>query len=141
MSRSGYSDDCDGWELIMWRGAVNQAINGKRGQAFLKELLVSLDALSKPKLIAHYLMKEGEVCAIGAVGWSREIDMTGLDPEYSERIADTFGVANALVKEIEFENDECGPGGYYYHGPEETSEERFIRVRKWVESQIRQEVA
>lgn len=35
MSRSGYSDDCYGWELICWRGAVNSAIKGKRGQSFL----------------------------------------------------------------------------------------------------------
>ena len=34
MSRSGYTDECDGWELVRWRGAVNSAIRGKRGQAF-----------------------------------------------------------------------------------------------------------
>lgn len=44
MSRSGYNDDCDGWALIRWRGAVNSAINGKRGQAFLRELVAALDA-------------------------------------------------------------------------------------------------
>jgi len=46
MSRSGYSDDCDDqWSLICWRGAVKSAIRGKRGQAFLKEMLAALDAL------------------------------------------------------------------------------------------------
>ena len=29
MSRSGYTDECDGWELVRWRGAVNSAIRGK----------------------------------------------------------------------------------------------------------------
>ncbi len=26
MSRYGHSEDCEGWDLIRWRGAVNQAI-------------------------------------------------------------------------------------------------------------------
>jgi hypothetical protein len=45
MSRSGYSDDHSEWDLIRWRGAVASAIRGKRGQAFLRELLVALDAM------------------------------------------------------------------------------------------------
>lgn len=37
MSRSGYTDDCDDqWALIRWRGAVNSAIKGKRGQQALR---------------------------------------------------------------------------------------------------------
>jgi len=39
MSRSGYSDDCDVWALIRWRGAVKSAIRGARGQAMLRELI------------------------------------------------------------------------------------------------------
>ena len=38
MSRSGYSDDLDNWDLIRWRGQVSSAIRGKRGQGFLREL-------------------------------------------------------------------------------------------------------
>lgn len=33
MSRSGYSEDLDMWDLIRWRGAVKSALRGKRGQA------------------------------------------------------------------------------------------------------------
>lgn len=53
MSRSGYSDDYDfdNWQLIRWRGAVNSAINGRRGQAFLKELLTAIEAL--PEKASH----------------------------------------------------------------------------------------
>ena len=70
MSRSGYSDDWDigdnsGW---LYRGAVERAIKGKRGQAFLKEMLAAMDALPEPKLIAEELEQEGAVCAIGSVG-------------------------------------------------------------------------
>ena len=76
MSRSGYSvdGDLDHWQLIRWRGAVNSAMNGKRGQAFLRELLDALDALPEPKLIDHDLVRyDGSTdtnlfCALGAVG-------------------------------------------------------------------------
>jgi hypothetical protein len=45
MSRSGYSDDCSGRELVLWRGAVASALRGRRGQAFLRELVDALDAV------------------------------------------------------------------------------------------------
>ena len=31
MSRSGYEDGLEMWDLIRWRGAVASAIRGKRG--------------------------------------------------------------------------------------------------------------
>lgn len=56
MSRSGYTEDCDGWDLIRWRGAVASAIRGKRGQAFLREALAALDAMPEKQLISHDLV-------------------------------------------------------------------------------------
>ena len=135
MSRSNYSDGLDQWDLIRWRGAVASAIRGRRGQAFLREMLEALDALPEPRLISHdlivenALVKECGVCAIGAVGVKRRVDMSELDPEDSERIAAAFGISDALTREIEFVNDEMN------YKPE-TPEQRFIRVRNWVESQI-----
>ncbi len=122
MSRSGYSDDCENWSLICWRGAVTSAIRGKRGQAFLRELLAALDALPEKRLIADELeIKDGAVCAIGAVGKARGIDMSVLDPENMEKVATTFDIADAFAKEIVWVNDEAGPW-------KETPEQRFIRV-------------
>lgn len=137
MSRSGYSDDCDNdWELICWRGAVASAIRGRRGQAFLRELLAALDARLHGRLIAHELEAAGEVCAIGSVGVLRGADlvveMRRLNPDDPEAIAAAFGVAPALVKEIEFMNDEAGRH-------DETPERRFERMRAWIMSQIRTE--
>ena len=43
MSRSGYTDDVDGWDLIRWRGAVTAAIRGTRGQELLHGLAAALD--------------------------------------------------------------------------------------------------
>ena len=127
MSRSGYSDDCENPEL--WRTAVDRALQGRRGQAFLREMLLALDALPEKKLIADDLVRGGEVCAIAAVGKARGMDMTGVDPEAREAIAGKFGIAFAMVCEIFWINDEGGRSS-------ETPEERFARVRRWVERQL-----
>ncbi len=50
MSRSGYVDDIDNLALINWRGAVKSAIQGKRGQAFLRALVDALDAMPETSL-------------------------------------------------------------------------------------------
>ncbi len=129
MSRSGYSDDCDGPELYLWRGAVERALKGKRGQAFLKEMLEALDGLPVKSLIDGDLAIDGAVCAIGSVGLKRGLDMYTLDPEDREAVGKAFGIAPAMAAEIMYENDE----GVYYA---ETAETRFARMRAWVKDQI-----
>lgn len=131
MSRSGYNEEIDDqWQLIRYRGAVKSAIKGARGQAFLKEMLAALDSLPEKKLIAHELEAHGAVCAIGAVGKARGLDMTGIDPDDAERVARVFGVADALAREVVYENDD-------EWRVRETPEARFIRMRQWVAAQIR----
>lgn len=131
MSRSGYSDDCDGWSLIRWRGAVNAAINGKRGQAFLREMLATLDAMPEKRLIADDLVDEGgSVCAIGSVGVARGVNMDAIDPHDRDQVAQAFGIAPAMAAEIEFINDRD-----YCWAPE-TPEQRFARVRAWAAKQL-----
>lgn len=127
MSRSGYSDDCSGWDLICWRGAVTSAIRGRRGQAFLREMLAALDALPEKKLIADELEAEGSFCAIGSVGAARGLDMAGLDPHDRGKVASVFGIPPSLAAEIMFENDAD------FAIRDETPEGRFVRVRQWVE--------
>ena len=125
MSRSNYSEDLDNdWAMICWRGAVASAIKGRRGQAFLREMLRAFDAMSKPRLIRNKLHSKDGVCAIGAVGASRGLDMSKVDPEYPEAVAAFFGIAKALAAEIEYENDEAVG--------EESEETRFDRMRQWV---------
>lgn len=131
MSRSNYSDNCDGWELIMWRGAVASAIRGKRGQQLLIDLAAALDAMPEKRLITDELSNDGEVCALGALGQVRGIDMTALDPDDPDTVAEAFNVAPALVREITFENDECGMSW-----KPETPEARWQRMRKWVATHI-----
>jgi hypothetical protein len=134
MSRSGYSDDIDdNWAAICWRGAVESALRGKRGQAFLKELLAAMDALPEHKLIASELETGGEVCALGAVGRARNIpNMHDFDPEDHDTIAALFKIPHALACEIMHENDR-----EWAYWRNETPEQRFARMRKWIEGKIR----
>lgn len=128
MSRSGYDDDGDQWALIKWRGQVASAIRGKRGQAFLRELAEVLDAMPEQKLIADDLVREGGVCALGAVGAKRGVEMENLDSHDHRGLGGVFGIAHQLVAEIEFLNDD-----FVYT---ETPERRWQRMREWVASQL-----
>lgn len=156
MSRSGYSDDCDDqWQFALWRGTVKRSLRGKRGQTFLKELLSALDAMPEKKLVRNVLEVDGfagryedaiivgadslvsedgtvsaigDVCAIGAVGRARGVDMSKLDPEDIETVAETFGISGAMAREIVYWNDEGSS--------RETPEARYQRMRAWVVNQI-----
>lgn len=160
MSRSGYSDDCDGWDLIRWRGAVKSAIKGKRGQAALRELLDALDSLPEKSLVAESLVNEdGEYCTLGALGRARGLDLAPIDPEDREAVAQAFGISEAMAAEIMWINDEhvsdrkfvdveiCGPVRPYYPEfgrhiksvnvwDESSGYKRWKYMRDWVDSQI-----
>lgn len=135
MSRSGYYDDGD--SVAMWRGQVASAIRGKRGQAFLVELVEALDALPEKKLITDALEAGGAVCAIGSVGLKRGVDMAPLDPEDPETLSRVFGIAHQLVQEIEYENDERQWRYEEGKSRKETAEERWQRMRDWALSHIK----
>lgn len=129
MSRSGYSDDGE-IPVALWRKAVDHAILGKRGQAFLYELAAALDAMPVKELIAEEIVSaSGEVCAIGAVAVARKLDVTRLDDGDGEAVGQAFGVARTLACEIAYQNDEWGPRA-------ETPAERWLRMRAWVECQL-----
>lgn len=130
MSRSGYSDDLEDWDLIRWRGQVASAIRGKRGQKLLIDLLAALDSMPDKRLIEDDLEnEEGEVCTLGALGKARALDMTQIDPEEPEQVAAAFDIATQLAQEIAWENDEA-----YGH---ETPEHRYERMKAWVASHIK----
>lgn len=126
MSRSGYVDDWDDpGSVNLYRGVVLRALHGKRGQAFLRELVAALDALPSKRLIAGKLVTEGgECCAIGSVFRARGLSVAGIDPYAADEVGAAVGVAKAMAAEIEYENDD---GGRY----DETPEQRWERMRSW----------
>jgi len=134
MSRSGYNEDIgNDWSMIMYRGAVTSAVRGRRGQKFLRDLLTALDALPEKKLIKGELECDDGVCALGALGRARSIPMEDIDPEHIVIVAGLFDIAEALAREVVYENDEA-VGDYI----KETPEARFVRVRRWVVENIRE---
>lgn len=141
MSRSGYSDDCGGWDLIRWRGAVNSALKGKRGQTTLREIRDALDAMPVKELAADSLVSaDGQFCTLGALGAARGMPLETLDPDDPEGVAEKFDIAPAMVREIVYENDEH-PGFYDHQAGKwvrETPERRWTRMRTWVEAHIQE---
>lgn len=135
MGRSGYTEDYDEQypnALALYRSAVNNAINGKRGQAFLRELIEALDAMPERVLTDSELRAPGgEVCALGSVGVRRGIALDALNPEDHDGLSKVFGISRSMVQEIEFENDE----GVW---AEETPESRWIRMRAWAVKNLSQ---
>lgn len=139
MSRSGYSEDGAGWDLIRWRGAVASAIKGRRGQAFLREALAALDAMPDKKLTTDSLHEPatGEFCTLGVVGAARGLDLAALEYSGRDGIAKAFGISSALTAEIMFENDDQDDWGW----PSATPEKRWANMRQWIVSNLKKEGA
>lgn len=147
MSRSGYSEDGDSDNPIMylWQSIVDRAIGGKRGQKLLKDLADALDAMPLKRLVAgSFLRGAGEVCVLGALGIARGLDLSpleraaelNLDDEYTDvagPAGEAFGVARSMAAEIMWQND---GSSYSPFGKDETPEERWARMRAWVEKRI-----
>lgn len=137
MSRSGYTDDYgDDDPLAMGRGrqAVKRSIEGKRGQALLRELLEALDAMPDKRLYrGNFATADGEFCTLGALGAKRGTKMDDLGDECdcnAELVGQRFGIAPAMAAEIMYMNDEyavddwkwidveiCGPMPPYHFPP------------------------
>lgn len=145
MSRSGYTEDYgddDPLAMGRWRQAVRRSLEGKRGQAMLRELLAALDAMPEKSLCSgSFATPQGEFCTLGVLGAARGIKTDDLgDESYCEadEVAKRFGIAHAMAAEIMYENDEsiadwkfvdvviCGPVRPYY--PEWGSHRKSIRV-------------
>lgn len=136
MSRSGYSEDCDGGALQLWRGAVHKAITGKRGQKLLIDIAAAMDSMTEKKLVADELVSaDGEFCTLGVAGLARGVadKLKQVDTDDRETIAKMLDVAPALVAEISFENDDP----FCYGSSNETPEQRWSRMRFWVGAQIK----
>lgn len=128
MSRSGYTEDYEHAQL--WSHNVERTIGSKRGQQFLRDLRVALDALPEPKrLIAHELKAAtDEVCAMGSVGLLRGLDMGNVDDSEPQAVGDLFGISSMMAREIAYINDEAGW--------RETPEARYERVSRWVNENL-----
>lgn len=128
MSRSGYTDDCEFLEL--YRASVDRAIRGKRGQKFLRDLAAAMDSMPEKSLIQGDLIDDnGQCCAIGSLCKYRGLDVSSIDAGDSLEVGNLVDIARSLAAEVAYENDEAFRGL-------ESPEQRWQRMRKWVDSNI-----
>lgn len=156
MSRIPEGDDepyPNAWHLFQNR--IEQALNGKRGQALLKELEEALVSMPVHRLLYSGFCKDGEVCTLGALGVKREMDKGKTREEalkYLARVVKRKGIerdeeefgpngdsikfaakrldmAFSLAWEIIYQNDE-------ENGHKKTPEQRYETVLKWVREHI-----
>ncbi len=133
MSRSGYVDDWDD-KLWLYRRAVENAMNGKRGQAFLREMVAALDALPVKELEEGVLVcQDGGCCAMGAVVQARGLDANQVDDSEPEEVAAFLGIAPAMAKEIAFEND-----NEYGYARDASPADRWQRMRDWCVANLKE---
>ncbi len=130
MSRVEFGDG-DGFEWL-YQQHTDAAINGRRGQAFLREMVVALDTLPAKRLAADVLVgSRGEVCAMGAVARARGVKTAGVDETDPDAVGGALGIAPRLAMEIAYLND--------LRDDSETDEQRFTRMRSWALSRIKPE--
>ncbi len=125
----------------LWRANLCRTMQSKRGHSFLQELLEALDALPRKRLIQGAMPQGREVCALGAVGLKRCMDLGGLDSRNHDQVAAAFGISSMLVQEIAYWNDQgmeaclfglTEGGGWKVNTPEG----RFTFVRAWVVARL-----
>jgi len=132
MSRSGYCEDDEENLFGLYRGNIERASRGKRGQKFFRELVAALDALPEKRLIVGALEEqEGAVCALGALRKAKGIPLEPLRESDWDALGDAFDVAPMLTQEVMFENDD----DFGYHD-DTTPEQRWKRMRAWAVAQI-----
>lgn len=133
MSRSGYTYEMDD-QLVYgrYRGQVSSAIRGRRGQMFLQELGSVMDSMEEKVLIRNELIDEnGDCCPIGVICKSRGLDINNVNYEEPKEVGALVDIAKCMAAEIAYENDE--------EGYNETPEDLWRRMRRWVSSNIAKE--
>ena len=74
MSRVVYNEDDPIIPYDFQERTVQNAIEGKRGQAALRLLIRALDAMPQKRIIDGWLTKDGDVCTVGAMVMQRRIE-------------------------------------------------------------------
>lgn len=167
MSRSGYQD-CDGGDefdnlrACGWQANVQRCISGRKGQAFMWELYLALEALPTRELITKALIDQsGGVCSLGSVAvfrgmtipddWKATADSEPDDYEFAEAMGPLFGLKDMLAREVMYQNDDSGEPRFVDDGSRvwnkpwqphreqrpENASERWHRVRDWVVSELK----
>jgi hypothetical protein len=157
----GWGEDEGDIPLALWEKSLENAINSKRGQAFLKELeaeMVAMKARGEGRLLRGYFIADGSTvinewtkkeeklpsgcCTIGVMCKAKKVDpeVASLNHEiedpyhFDPRLPKALNIAKCLIAEIGTMND--SKGGFDGDSNKETDEDRFERMLKWVQCHI-----
>lgn len=127
MTRSGYIDDVEHIEL--YRASVDRALNGKRGQLFLREMAEAMDGMHVKVLIHGKMVDDnGGCCAIGSVCLARGMETDSINYDCPHSVGRAMGIAKSMAAEIEYMNDEWIET--------ESTERRWEWMRSWVQEKL-----
>ncbi|MGQ7247566.1 hypothetical protein ACUN9Y_09525 [Halomonas sp. V046] len=91
-----------------------------------------MDAMPEKQLVRDHMEFNGGFCTLGTVAHARGLDTQSRDPEETDYWAEQLNISEAMVREIVFMNDEA-----WFR--DETPEQRWERMRKWVSDNIQGE--
>jgi hypothetical protein len=127
----------------LWIGQKLRAINGKRGQALLREVEAALLALPEHRLIEGAMCRDGEVCVLGALAADRErrdgqsfsealatVEACFPNDNYPpDDVSDALGITRTLGWLLMEQNDEAAATF--------TPEQRWDWLFAWVRNKLR----
>lgn len=144
----GEIDDADDQRRYnLHQGVIAKQMRSRKGQAFLRELIASLEALPEKRLVNDAVAKDGCVCGLGAIALRRrvdagedrdavladlanvEVDVRDGDEHVSEWAERELGAQQNVASAIAWTTD-ADEGTI-------TPEQRYERVLSWAKSQVR----
>lgn len=137
MGRSGYVEDwdCDSNFIFLTDSILERSCKGKRGREFLETVAREMDAMPKKVLIAGELIDEaGDCCTMGVACKARSLDVTKIDYTNADDVAKALNIAPTLAREVAFQNDDD-----FNYKSSETPEQRWVRMRKWVDEKLKED--
>lgn len=139
--RIGYSESEDyPGQFELWQANCQRSLQGRKGQAALRELETALLALPVKRLIAEEVENaDGEVCTIGALAKFRGLitDEMKAQGEYDmEGVGVKLGIPRMVAWKIVEVTDIQLPDSFHYYNTPVSPEYRYQKVLAWVQSQI-----
>lgn len=128
-SRVNYSDEEDyPGQSGLFQANCDRSLRGKKGQAELRELKAALLALPEKYLLGNLLYDDaGGVCAIGAYGKYKGVNLATFDPEEGDH--DEVGIAGGMPRLVAWKVVEMNDIELETAKPEQ----RYRRMLAWIE--------
>lgn len=137
MSRFWDDESDDPLDWGRYEAAKLSTLRGRRGQAFLRELVAALDALPQPELSEGALgdRRTGCVCALGAVALAQGDSFDDLAKDNGnwgpDEAAEWYSISPTLANEIISANDDWRDGNTV-----DVRRSRWRHVRSWAVSHL-----